>query len=95
MDPPVYGHGPKGEIWDFNKNFPMLLANCKKIIVQNPVFVIVNAYAISSSSLMLANMLEDYLGLKNDDIEYGELALQESSRDRLLSTGIFARYSSI
>ena len=32
MDPPVYGHGPKGEIWDFNKSFPELLKNCKKII---------------------------------------------------------------
>jgi 23S rRNA (cytosine1962-C5)-methyltransferase len=94
MDPPVYGHGPNGEIWDFNKSFPLLLENCKKILIQNPVFVIVNAYAISSSSVMLSNMLEDYLGLSKDKIEYGELALEEKSRNRLLSTGIFARYSS-
>ena len=95
MDPPVYGHGPNGEIWDFNKSFPELLANCKKILVDNPLFIIVNAYAISSSSLMLSNMLEDYLNLDKEKIEYGELAIQESNRDRLLSTGIFARYSSI
>jgi len=95
MDPPVYGHGPSGEIWDFNKSFPLLLENCKKILAQNPVFLIINAYAISSSSLMLANMLEDYLGFAKIKIEYGELALKENSRDRFLSTGIFARYSSI
>ncbi len=95
MDPPVYGHGPGGEIWDFGKSFPVLLENCRKILVSDPVFVIVNAYAISSSSLMLANMLEDYLGVSSERIEYGELALQEKSRERLLSTGIFARYSSI
>ena len=92
MDPPVYGHGPKGEIWDFNKSFPVLLENCRKILLSNPVFVIVNAYAISSSSIMLRNMLEDYLNLDPEKIEYGELALEEKSRNRLLSTGIFARF---
>jgi 23S rRNA (cytosine1962-C5)-methyltransferase len=95
MDPPVYGHGPSGEIWDFNHNFPELLTNCRKILSPKPVFVIVNAYAISSSSLMLTNTMEDYLGLNKEKIEYGELALEEKSRGRLLSTGIFARYSSL
>jgi 23S rRNA (cytosine1962-C5)-methyltransferase len=95
MDPPVYGHGPNGETWDFNKSFPELLQNCKKILSSNPVFVIVNAYAISSSSLMLVNTMENYLGLSREKIEYGELALQEKNDGRLLSTGIFARYSPI
>jgi len=93
MDPPVYGHGPKGEIWDFNKSFPELLENCKMILGSDPLFVIVNAYAISSSSVMLANMLQDYLDLPFEQIEYGELALEEKSRERYLSTGIFARWS--
>jgi len=95
MDPPVYGHGPSGEIWDFNKNIPQLLENCKKILVANPLFVIVNAYAISSSSVMLKNTMEDYLGLNPEKIEYGELALESSSNGRLLSTGIFSRFSAV
>jgi 23S rRNA (cytosine1962-C5)-methyltransferase len=93
MDPPVYGHGPNGETWDFNKSFPQLLENCKKILSPTPLFVIINAYAISSSSLMLVNTMEDYLGLKKENIEYGELALEQKSNGRLLSTGLFARYS--
>ena len=92
MDPPIYGHGPNGEIWDFNKSFPILLKNCKKILVENPAFVIINAYAISASSLMLANTMEDFLNLKKEKIEFGEIALEEEKRGRLLSTGIFARY---
>lgn len=95
MDPPVYGHGPNGEIWDFNQSFPQLLENCRKILNPRPVFVIVNAYAISASALMLKNVLEDYLDFNSEQIEYGELALQEKSNSRLLSTGIFARFSSI
>jgi 23S rRNA (cytosine1962-C5)-methyltransferase len=94
MDPPVYGHGPNGEIWDFNKSFPELLKNCRKILSSNPAFVIVNAYAISSSSQMLANTMNDYLELPAEKIEFGELALEQQNK-RLLSTGIFGRFSAI
>lgn len=93
MDPPIYGHGPDGQIWDFNKSFPILLQNVKNILSPKPLFVIVNAYAISASSMMLKNTIEDYLGLNSQQIEFGELALEEKDRNRLLSTGIFARYS--
>lgn len=90
MDPPVYGHGPNGETWDFNKDFPRLLEKCRKLLSNNPIFLIVNAYAISSSSIMLNNMLSD-LKMKGTT-EYGELTLKETN-GRLLSTGIFGRIS--
>jgi 23S rRNA (cytosine1962-C5)-methyltransferase len=90
MDPPVYGHGPTGQIWKFSEDFPKLLSNCAKILSDKPLFVIVNAYAISSSALMLENLMRDYL--PKGQIEVGELALQEKTSKRLLSTGIFARW---
>ncbi len=93
MDPPVYGHGPTGEVWDFNRDFPTLLENCKQILSDNPLFVLVNAYAISSSSITLANTLNDYFGSLGGSIENGELILKETSGERLLSTGIWARWS--
>lgn len=89
LDPPIYGHGPKGETWDFNISFPILIGLCNQLLSANPLFVIVNAYAISASSVMLENVLTDYLPEGN--IESGELALKEQS-GRLLSTGIFARW---
>lgn len=94
MDPPVYGHGPTGEIWDFNKDFPKLLENCRKIISDKPLFVIINAYAISSSSTTLANTLQGFFGNLGGTIENGELTLKEKSAGRFLSTGIWARWRS-
>lgn len=91
MDPPVYGHGPTGQIWKFSEDFPRLLGNCAQILSDKPLFVIVNAYAISSSALMLGNVLGDFLPKGN--IEVGELALQETISKRLLSTGIYARWT--
>ena len=92
MDPSAYGHGPSGEVWDFNRDFPKLLANCKEILSEKPLFVLTNAYAISSSSITLANTLNDYFGALGGRIENGELTLKEKSGGRLLSTGIWARW---
>lgn len=91
MDPPVFGHGPDGERWDFNEHLPQLLEACRAVLTEQPLFIIINAYAVSASAIMLENMLIDLkLG---GTIECGELALKETNRDRTLSTGIFARWS--
>jgi 23S rRNA (cytosine1962-C5)-methyltransferase len=90
MDPPVYGHGPHGEKWSFAKDFPILLDNVSKILTEKPLFVIVNAYAISTSSTSLANMLRDKLKERGGTVTNGELSLKETSGGRELSTGIYA-----
>lgn len=93
MDPPAYGHGPTGEVWDFNRDFPKLLTNCRQLMSNSPLFVLVNAYAISSSSITLANTLNDAMKNFGGAIENGELTLKETSGGRLLSTGIWARWN--
>lgn len=91
MDPPVFGHGPNGERWDFTEHFPQLLAACKAVLSREPAFLIINAYAVSASGTMLGNMLTD-LNL-GGTVDAGELAIKETGRDRLLSTGIYGRWS--
>ncbi len=92
MDPPVYGHGPNGEKWSFSKNFPELMDNVSNILIDNPLFVIVNAYAISTSSTSLGNMLIDKLKKFGGNVTNGELTLKETSGGRMLSTGIWATW---
>lgn len=91
MDPPIYGHGPDGETWDLQKDLPRLMYTCS-LLAPKPNFFLVNAYAISASALMLKNLLADFWNTSS--IECGELALKEESAGRLLSTGIFARFTS-
>jgi len=94
MDPPIYGHGPHGERWEFFEFFPKLLSVCHKLLSDTPLFFLVNAYAISASSVMLDNLMQDAFFHKGGKIESGELALEETQSKRLLSTGIFSRWSS-
>lgn len=93
MDPPVFGHGPDGRMWKFNESFPRLLEQCRQLLSDDPLFVIANAYAISSSSIMLENVFKDFFTDLAGNIESGELCLEETATKRLLSTGIFARFS--
>ncbi len=88
LDPPAFGRGAKGEVWKFNEDLPILLDNLKEILSKDFQFVIINAYAVSVSSLLLKNLLEDFSEKRK--IDYGELVIKEKS-GRLLSTGIFAR----
>ncbi len=95
MDPPVFGHGPKGEVWDFNESFPKLMEVCMQLLSDKPLFIIINAYAISTSAITLENVLKGYTNHLEGTLESGELVLQETgSQKRLLSTGIFTRWSS-
>lgn len=92
MDPPAFGHSPSGKPWKFNKDLPSLLANCAKLLSAQATFLLVNGYATNASPLSLHNLLEDTISDRPGNIEYGELCLQQRDH-RLLSTGIFARWS--
>lgn len=94
MDPPVYGHGPNGERWEFKKSLPELLALCQQILVDNPLFILINAYAVSTSAITLGNILEDVMAEKKGEVSIGELALEQTNQ-RLLSTGIWARWQGV
>lgn len=92
MDPPAYGHSPTGVVWEFNKDFPRLLEATRKVLSDNPIMVLVNAYAISSSATTLANTMSDYFSDINGTIKKGELNIKEKSKGRLLSTGIYSTW---
>ena len=92
MDPPVYGHGPNGEKWKFNEDFPILLERSIKLLSTNPIFVLVNTYAVSTSSLTLSNILKDKLNKLEGKVTNGELLITEKSAKRTLSTGIWGMW---
>lgn len=90
LDPPAYGHGPNGETWQFNKSLPELVNLCQQILAPDCKLIIINAYAVSTSSVTLNNLLQDMTKNLSGVIEHGELVL--NSKDRELSTGIFAKW---
>jgi len=95
LDPPKFGRGPKGEVWEFYKLLPNLLQACRNILSDRPVFVVITAYAVKASAITLYNALEEMMQPLQGMNQAGEIALQETSAGRLLPTAIFARWSSL
>ena len=92
MDPPAFGHGPDGEVWKFEENFLELLKLVGQLLSDKPLFVLVNGYAAGYSPLAFAYNLESFVKKFGGSIEYGDLNIAESSSDRILPCGIFARW---
>lgn len=92
MDPPAFGHGPTGKVWKFNEHMPKLLEDCVALLAPEARFLLINAYATNTSELAIKNLLEDALRGRAGTVEAGQLCLQQKN-GRLLSTGIFTRWS--
>lgn len=92
LDPPKFGRGPKGEVWEFFELLPNLLELCRQALSPKPYFFVLTAYAIQASALSLYFAVQDILSLKGGEICCGELALPEKSAARLLPLAIFTRW---
>lgn len=88
LDPPKFGRGPKGEVWDLFQNLQEMLALCRDLLKPDG-FLILTAYAIRASFLSLQRLCEEVLG---PGVEAGELALEDQSGG-LLATSLFCRWS--
>jgi len=93
IDPPKFGRGPKGEIWDLEKNLPELLAACRSVLADEPLFMIATIYSVNISAISLSQAVAEKMKDLGDKIEAGELAIREKSGGRLLPTAITARWS--
>lgn len=89
MDPPVYGKGSKGEVWKLEKDLLPFVKRVKEVLSEDPLAFVVNGYASNYSATTYSQVLACIL---SGNIECGELGIKESSGDRILTAGIFARW---
>ncbi len=93
LDPPKFGRGPKGEVWEFFDLLPDLLKACRAVLTPRPLFLLMTAYAIKSSALTLHGAISDLMSEYSGVLNVGELASKDTSRGHLISHAIFARWS--
>ena len=92
LDPPKFGRGTNGETWKFEEDLPALLDAIVPLLVDEPLFVILTAYAVRLSHIALAQALGDRLEPFGGRIEMGEMAIPEQKSGRMLPTAICARW---
>jgi len=94
LDPPKFGRGPKGEIWEVYKSLPTLLETCRECLSTKPLFVVNTVYAVRASAIHIAQAMDDMMHGLGGKIEMGELVTREQSAGRLLSQAVYARWNS-
>jgi len=97
LDPPRFGRGPSGELWNLEESLQELLGACGKLLDEPPVFALLNVYTTvvtqgrtEKEARRLRAGLRKMLEKSRATVSSGDLALQDS-RQRRISASVFAR----
>ena len=87
LDPPSYGRGPAGEVWKLEDQIYDLIALCKGVLTEKPLFVMLNSYTTGLS----ASAMEYVLGANQrpfgGSLESGEIGLPVKETGMVLPCG--------
>lgn len=91
LDPPAWGHGPKGEKWKLEDSINELIQHVAALLDPKDRFLVFNAYSLGYSPMILENLVLTHFGKSaTKQMESGELYLPERS-GRRLPAGVFVR----
>lgn len=94
VDPPKFGRGPEGEVWDVFTHLAALLRDCAALLAPERAAVVLTTYAIRASALATDGLMRECIADRGGVFESGELAVIEGSGGRLLPTSLFTRWTS-
>lgn len=91
LDPPAYGHGPKGEKWKLEDQIQEMMNDVVQLLDPEEHFLILNSYALGFSSVVVENLIKNAFP-KVQNLEIGELYLQAKTGSKL-PLGVFGKCS--
>ena len=95
LDPPKYGRGPKGEVWQIHENLPQLLSDCVSLLSEDAAFLVATLYAIRTSTSAVHSALADLLNGRTGALQSGEIVIsEEGDNGRAIGQALYARWAS-
>ena len=104
-DPPKFGRGPNGEVWQLFDHLPTMLDICRSILSPNAVGLVLTAYSIRASFYSIHELMRETMRGAGGIVESGELTIRERAEEgplsdkqtgdmqgRALSTSLFSRW---
>ena len=93
MDPPSFGRGANGEVWNIEESLYELVELCTEVLSDNPLFFLINSYTTGMSPKVLENVLMLTVNEKYDGkISSGEVGLSMKNSNLVLPCGIYGRW---
>ena len=94
LDPPKFGRGPAGKVWDYFEDIANLLDQCRKVLSNQPEFICLTSYAIQASSLIPHQALQEIVKDMGGTLTSGELVTVDKSGRHILSHALYSRWTS-
>lgn len=92
LDPPAFGRGAKDEVWKIEEDLLPLMETLRELLSDTPgSFFLLNGYAAGYSPLSFKQLVESVF--PEEQLEFGELRIQEKTTDRAIPAGMFVRFS--
>ena len=93
MDPPSFGRGANGEVWNIEESLYPLIKLCMEVLSDNPLFFLINSYTTGMSPKVLENILYMTLDKKyKGKISSGEVGLPMKNSNLILPCGIYGLF---
>ena len=96
-DPPKFGRGPNGEVWQLFDHLAAMLDICREILSPEARGLVLTAYSIRASFYSIHELMRETMRGRGGRVESGELIIREGGLDghepgRALSTSLFSRW---
>lgn len=95
MDPPSYGRGTSGEVWQFENDISDLVKLCTQVLSDTPLFFLINSYTTGISAEVLSNILKISLKQYQGKITAGEIGLPMKNSNLILPCGIYGKWEKV
>jgi 23S rRNA (cytosine1962-C5)-methyltransferase len=93
LDPPKYGRGTNGEVWQLFEHLPEMLTLCRELTAPDPLFAILTVYAMRASFVSFHELFAEVYARRGGKLESGELLIREAGETgRKLATSLFCRW---
>lgn len=94
LDPPTFGRGAKGELFKIEEEIIPLLASCRQLLSDKPLFVFFSCHTPGFSPLVMQHLMEQMMKGLSGNIEVGEMTLSGKPGVLEVPSGTFARWVS-
>jgi 23S rRNA (cytosine1962-C5)-methyltransferase len=94
LDPPKFGRGPSGKVWDYFEDISDLLNQCRRVLSSQPKFICLTSYAIQASALVPHQAVQEIVKDFGGTVESGELVTVDKDGNHILSHSLYSRWSS-
>ncbi len=92
MDPPSYGRGSNGEVWDIEKDLDNLIKLCVELLSDKPLLFVINSYTGGLSKDVINNLIK--LRITNKfpgKVSIDEIGVPITNNDLVLPCGMTGR----